>query len=235
MTVEADRADERGLDSPVWSCLSTHHAHLAQGGALARRYRPEYSPFGALAEPAPANMAALESLVGAGEDVALNGPKIPVLPASWEVFRRLRLLQMIRRQPEPLPEGGADIGVLGAPDVDDMLALVDATQPGPFRRRTVEMGRFVGIRRHGRLIAMAGERLWVGNYREVSGVCTHPDAQGAGLAHTLMSHVINQMLRAGQTPFLHVEDGNVRAIALYERLGFVRRIDFPLIAARRVG
>ena len=68
-----------------------------------------------------------------------------------------------------------------------MLALVELTHPGPFRRRTVELGNFVGIRRDGRLLAMAGERMWIGDFREVSAVCTHPDAQGRGLARTLMT------------------------------------------------
>jgi predicted GNAT family acetyltransferase len=127
-----------------------------------------------------------------------------------------------------------DVVTLGGRDVDDMLALVELTHPGPFRRRTVELGNFVGVRRDGRLLAMAGERMWIGDYREVSAVCTHPDAQGRGLARTLMAHVINRMLAAGQTPFLHVLSTNERAIATYEGLGFVRRTEIALTRAHRM-
>ena len=93
---------------------------------------------------------------------------------------------MIRRETAPLPEGGVEVAVLSATDVGKMLALVELTHPGPFRERTIELGTYVGVRQHGRLVAMAGERMWIGDHREVSAVCTHPEAQGRGLARALM-------------------------------------------------
>jgi predicted GNAT family acetyltransferase len=77
--------------------------------------------------------------------------------------------------------------------------------------------------------------MWVDDHRELSGVCTHPDAQGRGLARALMGRVVNGMLRAGQTPFLHVYSDNERAIDVYRALGFVQRTELPLVHARRVG
>jgi predicted GNAT family acetyltransferase len=97
-----------------------------------------------------------------------------------------------------------------------------------------ELGMFVGVRERGRLLAMAGERMWIGDHREVSAVCTHPEAQGRGFARVLVARVVNEMLRLGQTPFLHVESGNARAIRTYEGLGFVKRREFPLLYARRM-
>ena len=44
-------------------------------------------------------------------------------------------------------------------DAAEMLDLVARTDPGPFRKRAVELGRYLGIRRDGQLVAMAGERL----------------------------------------------------------------------------
>jgi predicted GNAT family acetyltransferase len=41
------------------------------------------------------------------------------------------------------------------------------------------------------------------------------------------------MLRAGETPYLHVDCRNPRAIDLYLALGFVRRAEFPLLHAQR--
>jgi len=226
--------DENALDNPVWSCLTTRHAHFAKGGRLALRYPPEFSPLGGIPAAAVENVEALRDLVGIGEDLSLAGPHVPEAPANWETQHRMRIAQMIRRESAPLPEGSAQISVLSASDVGDMLALVDLTHPGPFRVRTIELGTFVGVRQHGQLLAMAGERLWVGNYREASGICTHPDAQGRGLARALLAHVINRMLSAGQIPFLHVDSTNERAIALYETLGFVRRAAFPFVHAKRI-
>jgi ribosomal protein S18 acetylase RimI-like enzyme len=224
---------ERPLDDPVWSALTTRHAHLARGDALARRYPPDIAPFAAMAAASPAHAAALRTLVDIGELVAVVGALVPDDAAGWVKQDNLQLVQMIRRDPRPLPRGDAAIVRLDANDVDAMLALVEITHPGPFRQRTIELGTFVGVRRDGRLVAMAGERMHAGAFREVSGVCTHPDAQGKGLARALMADVINRMLRAGEVPFLHADADNARAIALYESLGFEQRARFVRVLHRR--
>ena len=226
-------ASEVALDNPVWSCLTSRYAHLALGDARALRFQSDYSPLSAVRDARPENVAALLATVVAAEELSITAVEVGAVPAHWEIVGRLRLVQMIRREREPLPKPRDDVAALGSDDVDDMLALVELTHPGPFRRRTVELGNFVGIRHDGRLLAMAGERMWIGDHREVSAVCTHPDAQGKGLARTLMAHVVNRMLATGQTPFLHVLSTNERAIATYEGLGFVRRTEITLTRAQR--
>lgn len=226
--------NQRELDNPFWSSLMTRHAHFAQGGTLARRYLPTISPIAALPGAGPASVAALEALVEIGDDVGTVGPFVPALPENWETLYESQITQMIRVDRSPLPEGGVDASILGAADVAEMLALVELTKPGPFRRRTIELGTYLGIREGGRLVAMAGERTWVGDFREVSAVCTHPDAQRRGYARALTGRVINRMLHAGETPFLHVESSNLRAIEIYLALGFVRRTEFPLLHAKRI-
>ena len=67
---------------------------------------------------------------------------------------------------------------------------------------------------------MAGERLKLAGMSEVSGVCTHPDARGRGLAALLSRHVASEIVRRGEVPFLHAYADNERAIRLYEKLGF---------------
>jgi len=230
----SQHTDETSLDNPVWSCLTTRHAHLALGGRHALRYPLDFSPLSGLPAAAPDNLDALQALVAVGDDVAVAGTHVPEWPENWETLHRIALVQMIRREKSPLPEGRAEIVPLSAPDVPDMLALVELTHPGPFRERTIELGTFVGVRERGRLLAMAGERMWIGDHREVSAVCAHPEAQGRGFARVLMARVVNRMLRLGQTPFLHVESGNARAIRTYEGLGFVKRTEFPLLYARRL-
>jgi ribosomal protein S18 acetylase RimI-like enzyme len=226
---------EGALDNPVWSCLTTRYAHLALGNALALRFHSDYSPLSAVQQPRSTNVDALLASVEVGDEISITAVEPGELPGNWEVLRQSRLVQMIRRERSPLAISRDEITVLAAEDVDDMLALVELTHPGPFRRRTVELGAYIGIRRGGRLLAMAGERMWIGDHREVSAVCTHPDAQGKGLARTLMGHVVNRMLRANQTPFLHVLFSNERAIATYEGIGFVRRTELALTHARRIG
>jgi predicted GNAT family acetyltransferase len=105
-----------------------------------------------------------------------------------------------------------------------MMALTALTKPGPFGNRTHELGTYLGIRREGKLIAMAGERLKIPGYTEVSAVCTHPEHTGHGYARILMAEVMERILGRGETPLLHVREDNVRAIELYQRLGFRLRV-----------
>ncbi|HTS20399.1 MAG TPA: GNAT family N-acetyltransferase [Casimicrobiaceae bacterium] len=222
------------LDRPVWSCLTTHHAHFARGDGLARRYDESISPIGAIAGGTPAHVTALEALVGAGHDVALIGPAAPELPGNWRTLYASRLIQMIRADRSPLPEGELEALALGAADVPEILELVELTKPGPFRLRTIELGRYLGVRERGRLVAMAGERMWIGEAREVSAVCTHPDVQRRGYARALVGRVVNRMLRSGETPMLHVDHPNRRAIEMYRALGFVPRAELALLHAMRI-
>lgn len=226
---------ERQLDNPIWSCLTTRHAHFSHGGPLARRYLSTISPIGGLPGAGAADVAALEAIIELGDDVAMFGSSVPELSENWETLYASRLTQMVRTDRSPLPEGDVEVSTLGAADVAEMLALVELTKPGPFRTRTIELGTYIGIREGGRLVAMAGERMWVGHFREVSAVCTHPDVQRRGYARALIGRVVNRMLRADETPFLHVDRTNVRAIDMYRALGFARRAEYPLLYASRIG
>ncbi len=221
------------LDNPIWRALTTRQSHLALGGGLARRYPADISPLAGLRAPEAANVAALESLLEVGDEMGIFETAPPSLPASWEVLREARITQMVLPSRTPLPEPDAGATALGAGDVEEMLALVALAQPGPFRVRTIELGRFVGIREEGRLVAMAGERMWIDGFREVSGICTHPDVRGRGHARALTAHVVNRMLAAGETPFLHVLSANEGAIGLYRALGFAVRAEFCLLHAKR--
>jgi hypothetical protein len=78
----------------------------------------------------------------------------------------------------------ADLVVLGAVDVPEMLDLVARTRPGPFEPETYRLGTYLGVRRAGWLVAMAGERLHPPGYTEISAVCTDPGVRGQGLAST---------------------------------------------------
>jgi len=224
---------DRLLDNPAWSCLSHRHARFASGGSLARRYHADISPISGLAGEAREHIAALEAIASVGDDIALLGLSVK-FGTNWEMLYASGLTQMIRSEVTLLPEPDADVVTLDERDVPQMLALVELTKPGPFRQRTIALGKFIGIRDKGRLVAMAGERMWIDHLREVSGVCTHPDAQGRGYARALITRVVNRMLRAGEMPFLHVESKNLRAIEVYRALGFVTRAEFPLLVAKRV-
>ena len=118
-------------------------------------------------------------------------------------------------------------------NADEMLALTELTKPGPFGKRTPELGTYLGIRDSGRLVAMAGERLRVPGFTEISAVCTHPEYQGHGFARMLISSVIRRTTARGDTPFLHVAQVNTRAIQVYEQLGFKTQLLQTAVGIRR--
>jgi predicted GNAT family acetyltransferase len=119
-------------------------------------------------------------------------------------------------------------------DVPEMLDLVELTKPGPYLRRTIEMGRYIGLRDGGdaSLIAMAGERVRPDGWTEISAVCTDPRYRARGLGTRLVRAVADGMRSArGDVPFLHAAAENVNAIRLYEALGFTlrRRTTFTIV------
>jgi predicted GNAT family acetyltransferase len=112
---------------------------------------------------------------------------------------------------------------LGSADVPEMLELVRLTDPGPFLERTIELGKYVGIRRDGALVAMAGERLHFDGWTEISAVYTAPEHRGHGLASRLVATLAAEIQDRSERVFLHVLAVNVDAIRLYEELGFRAR------------
>jgi predicted GNAT family acetyltransferase len=118
---------------------------------------------------------------------------------------------------------GAPIVALGAADVPDMLALASVTQPGPFGARTIELGDYIGIRLRGMLVAMAGGRMRLNGFTEISAVCVEPAYRGHGFAVDLVGTLAASIAVRSEVPFLHVFSSNHAAIALYRKLGFTLR------------
>ena len=124
---------------------------------------------------------------------------------------------------------------LGPPDVPDMLSLTSRSKPGPFLSRTIELGAYLGIRRDGQLVAMAGERMRVPGWTEISAVCTDDAYRGQGLATRLIHAIALGIRERDETPFLHASAANVNALRLYEDLGFRLRREVSFIAVRVPG
>jgi predicted GNAT family acetyltransferase len=217
-----------GLDRPIWTALTTRQAHLGFGDALARRFHADVAPFAAIESDTPDAWRALQALMEPHEQVAiLSADEVKGIDAL-QTKRVGTIHQMIA--PQRFTQDADDSGVirLNEADTDDMLALVQRTKPGPFGKRTREMGAYIGIREQGQLIAMAGERMSIDGYVEISAVCVDDRCRERGLAGRLMNILRGEIGRRGETPFLHVFSHNESAIALYERLGFELRHAFAL-------
>lgn len=220
------------LDNPVWSSLRSEHAGLASGEGRVLRYPSDIAPFVATTDRDAGAGTRAEALVEPGESVCFVGVA-PALSQAWRVDQSVSILQMTCAMRLEVAAGPA-ITTLGADDLDDMLELTALVYPHYFRARTPDMGRYIGIREDGRLIAMAGERMRFPGHQEISAVCTHPDHLGRGHAARLVARLTNDILAAGRLAFLHVSKDNLRAIRLYERLGYTCRADVPLLAVTRM-
>lgn len=222
------------LDRPVWSALSTRHLPLSVGGALARRYATDVNLFASARDDTPASLVALMELVQPGERIfVLQVPDIAV-PGGLVPMKAGKGVQMIATRSIQAAGSDDDIVELTDSDAPEMLALATLTEPGPFLARTHLMGTFRGIRIGGRLAAMAGERFRFPGYTEVSGVCTHPDFRGRGLARRLSAAVAARIEARGEQPFLHAWQTNRPAISLYQSLGFEIRaaVDVKILERR---
>ena len=213
------------LDNPIWYALSTDQSYLAHGNHLAKRFPRDVAPFGAMKAQSPDEYEALAQILS-GDTAALFLNSKPVLPEDWSMRISGDMYQMTFAAPPPARPSHV-IRKLTAADVPEMLALTRLTEPGPFLSRTIELGSYYGIHASGSLVAMAGERLRLTSFTEVSAVCTHPRFRGRGYGNALMSTVISGIMDRGETPFLHVKADNP-AIALYRKLGFQIRAQLYL-------
>ena len=223
----SDAKQMHPLDNIIWKALTSRQAEFAECFNQARRFTPEVSPLAALAEPTAGGYESLAGLVASQETTGLF-LEAPYQPhAGWSFVAGAPMPEMVYEGngvPPSSSSSDPEIVELSAADVPDMMALTAITKPGPFHKRTHDLGTYLGIRRDGKLVAMAGERLKIPGYTEVSAVCTHPDHTGHGYARILMAEVMHRILARGETPLLHVRQDNVRAIQLYQRLGFNQRV-----------
>ncbi|MEU8586050.1 GNAT family N-acetyltransferase [Streptomyces sp. NPDC048664] len=218
------------LDNPALASLSGPHAHFAERRGRVMRYPLDVSPWvGMPDDPSARDWADLAALAGPGAEAplpAFHGE----LPDGWETTFDVDGVQLVDDGVEAVPDPEAV--VLTAADVPQMTDLVARTRPGPFLPRTVDMGTYLGIRRDGALVAMAGERLRPPGWTELSAVCVDAKFRGQGLATRLILALAHEVRLRGETPFLHAAADNANAIRLYEALGFRLRRDTRFLGAR---
>lgn len=209
------------LDNVFWHALTGEQARFSSGSDRARRYAPGFSPLLAFPDLDQPDFSALSPYCEPGERFYIGG-WTGTAPPGWRIEVETMMCQMVWDAPSP-QASRAPARLLGPADRAAMHELAVLTNPGPFGPRTPELGDYWGVVDGERLVAMTGERAHAGPWREVSGVCTHPEQRGRGWARELVALVVRSQLERGQQPFLHVMKANEGARALYRSMGFAQR------------
>jgi GNAT superfamily N-acetyltransferase len=207
------------LDNIVWQALSGPQKKYSVGADDIRRFAPGFSPIIGFANPEMPKLNALVPFCEPGEHFYC-GEWSGQAPGGWQIEEESTMFRMAWDGSTPAAEDAHEAIQLGPEHAGHAFELATLTRPGPFGLRTIELGDYFGFFEGDRLLAMGGERFFAGSYREISGVCTHPDFQGRGLARRLMAKLIRRQLRRNETPFLHVMRDNTHARDLYKRMGF---------------
>jgi GNAT superfamily N-acetyltransferase len=221
------------LDNIMWNCMSGPHARFASGAGSVRRYAPGFSPILGFENPHAPDFGTLSNYCEPGEhfycDQWTGNP-----PPGWQIEREAMMLKMVWDAPMPGDDAAPDAVMLRPEHFPQALTFAQQLNPGPFGPRTPELGEYFGYFDGPRLIAMAGERMEAGTLREVSGICTHPDFQGRGLARRLTLKLVYRQMQRGLTPFLHVMTANTGARALYEKIGFRNYLETVVRVVSRI-
>ena len=224
----------RLLDNIVWESLAGPQARFSSGTATARRYARGFSAIIGFADAQNPDFDALVPFCDPDEHFYVGAWTGPV-PTGWQLHADTVGHQMVWNGEMSANDPELAAVPLDASHVPQMLELVKIRPPGPFAVRTRELGDYFGVFHGARLVAMAGERMQAGPLREVSGVCTHPEFEGRGLARRLIAKLVRRQMERGQFPFLHVMRDNVHAREIYTRMGFRLHQEVALRVVSRCG
>jgi len=183
-----------------------------------------------------------------GGMAALLRDLLPVLPPRFHahlgppeleaVLREQRTfspygLSVRMRLADPAAVAGPDpdgLATLGPRDEPEVRALLNVAYPANFFEASMlGTGTYVGIRRRGALVALAGLHVLSERYQAAAlgNVTTHPDARGQGLGIQVTAALCRRLLERGVRHIgLNVREANVPARALYARLGFLDHLRY---------
>jgi ribosomal protein S18 acetylase RimI-like enzyme len=221
------------LDNPVWNALTSGNKVLAEGNEKAKYFEPEVAPFAGLNENTHANFTSLYDIIPFNTPIAIFTNDKNLKADPWQVDHYISGYQLLYKQALNREPNSLDLVALNESHVPEMLALARLTNPGPFASKTINLGNYRGIFFENKLVAMAGLRLHNDGFSEISAVCTHPEYLGRGYARALIFNQIHHIQQQGETAYLHVRSDNIRAIEIYQSMGFEIRSEMTIYVLKK--
>lgn len=210
---------ETPLDNPIWSSLTDVHYEACIDYGNVKFYHPDFTPFGAFVNNED-TCNAIKKHAKLLERFFIVGNK-PKVPTAFKLKKYVGLQMIIYNDIEyPISENIVELDDAHYHDLMDLIALV---YPHFFKTKTNLLGRYWGIYKQNKLVAVAGERMQTKHFTEISAVATHPKYTGNGYAKQLITHAVKEIFKKDKVPFLHVDETNLGPINLYKKLGFTER------------
>lgn len=215
------RSEEDKLDSPVWHSLNETHQPYKMELSGMLFYSPEHCIFGGALH--------VKNTVNGMDDYARISKRFFVVGEQPNYSRELNLEkilvcdQLLLRRPIDVEIKESIVPLTQSQQKSDLYQLVQEVQPGYFKPKTADIGRYFGIYKKGVLVAAIGERMKMNAFTEISAIVTHPHHQGKGYATQLIKHTSDLIFAENKLPYLHVAETNTGAIRLYKNLGFTDR------------
>ncbi|WP_316829432.1 GNAT family N-acetyltransferase [Pedobacter aquatilis] len=220
------------LDNPIYNSLATAHHKFAKSFGQTNHYLEDIASFAGLKNNSAEDLNELYKNSVDGNLFIVFSIEQLQIPEKWKLITHIDMHQMVYDSVK-FPEESSDYFDLNENHVQEMIALVDLTKPGPFKSRTIDLGNYTGIFDGEKLISMAGNRFNPAPYMEISAVCTHPDYLGKGYSKSIMNEQVKRIILNNQIPFLHVKSDNLAAIKLYEKVGFKFRTEMTAYVISR--
>ena len=208
------------LDNPIYEALNTEDSNLNRGDKVVAYFDEAVSPFVAMQNWDEMSQQYALNELPENRSWSVMIAKPIIFLEEFEIIFSIPLYQMICTNLLSYSDIDLQVQSLNDFHIPEMLTLTALTKPGPFLDRTIDFGNYIGLFEEDKLIAMAGERMHLEEYTEISAVCTDPNHLGKGYGRQLVSVLANQIKQKGKTPFLHVRYDNLRAIEMYKKLGF---------------
>ena len=207
------------LKNPFWHALNETHKKFSLSFDDVQFYHPDVCPFGAFLSTQKTAKALNEYAKLSDSFFLVTENDTPTHDEQFVILdRKIDGVQMILKDLQEV-DITENIVQLDANYIDEIYDLVWLVMPGYYKKRTYEMGKYFGIIKDNKLVAVTGQRMQTNDYIEISAVVTHPDYTKRGYAKQLVTHVTKDIIKDGKKPMLHTTKDNP-AIKLYKKLGF---------------